>query len=1287
MNRFRTKKKAKEAKEDALASRPNHDAEQSSMPSFKGFRRTKKSAEEPKKEFDLTSALPTNDDFRTSLLMTNLSARFSMLREQDDPNSKIGKASDDSVLLPKRQSRLADFGFGGGLGGLSDIAEVESIKAPQFFRMNSYVSDDSDSTKGGNIMNRAKPTEGNNLFGGRQKIYKITANGSTPKANGGMVGRALYEDDVAQSAFQLWRQAERQGRPADVDDQDDEAEPRRSESPAPLGYNRRRETSSTTSSASAIARNSTAATSVTSQPPALSIKDWQSTSTPQSSAATTPVLERNVTRTRRLYEQGLTQDLHDQQSSALSRIDTLARQRNIGSLTPDLVRNSPSPTTFAFGDRFGNDRRPVLAKASAPNLRSISPPTTGSSLGAAAGPPEPKTNFPTSPPLSPPISEAGEYPLLPIQPNDRGKATALGVFQKPVQPYDESKYAQRQLLRQGRETPTQRLRGESNASFATGRSRSSSSVQRQPLATIAGSAPKIELKPQDNFSSLTFLDESDDAQAPAELPRIETPQGLNRPSDKDHPAFREASLSTPLTMGGNTSDEPSPVSERPSASNVNSHQPSPVDSPTLGPTVGAGLSGMVRQHLRADSNASSVYDNAPPTADFDSRFPSDDTRGGGLMEGLEGKSNPWMMSGQDWHLSDPAARNSLEGEGTRGERDISFDLSTRDSSSNEMENEPDEFASQLANARRRVRERLTSYVESDSSRAPSPLLQPETPPIPLGQIPQLNPLGIGTLKPKTSRGSLIDRSRSIVGSQSKAMKMLGISSSTMSASSPSPSKQAFEDKDASTLATMEEEPVKEMAKESSEDDRKDEASTERTSADDEDNSSNTTHPGLRAFRQARRELQRRKELDTLAKHQAAQTSQPSSQREDHPSDGQSTPRKDRGVAQQPPSREHKPPPRPQRAPSEESGRDFRGNSNPASRQASTERNRSSSEASGSSAPGNGNRPARLRNNSNAYDENGQLRPNGGPRAPMMRSPGLPGTDIRRSPIMPPQGYPGSNPTSPMPSPGYFDRAASSGNLAPGQNRGGYDAHSSPNSPRDNGMGPPPSAYNKANGSGRTTPTAGGRPRRPSAPQSPAFSTTTSTLNDSMRRVVKKDDISEPTFIMSTSRVPTVNLPYSNSSPDNGNDSRSRSGSRSRSNSNAQQSAPPLPPINPRRKWEGSRARGMFGPFMGRKDALDDSQASLSSPHLPLAGPMSPDDSRSAFSVSDDEDGTKSEQRRRLRKATGESQIPTLRAGPGGGRETGAGPPQMVLAGPPASRMVVTQGMKPMSNNGMPGGMI
>ena len=69
-------------------------------------------------------------------------------------------------------------------------------------------------------MNRPRPGEGNNLFGGRQKIYRIAvgARTSSGDANGnedgnwtggkGMGGRALYGDDVASSAFARPAQSE-----------------------------------------------------------------------------------------------------------------------------------------------------------------------------------------------------------------------------------------------------------------------------------------------------------------------------------------------------------------------------------------------------------------------------------------------------------------------------------------------------------------------------------------------------------------------------------------------------------------------------------------------------------------------------------------------------------------------------------------------------------------------------------------------------------------------------------------------------------------------------------------------------------------------------------------------------------------------------------------------------------------------------------------------------------------------------------------------------------------------
>src|SRR5689334_9970122 len=106
MNVFKKKGKAKDDSYVSLAA--SGDATPTSKIS-RSLKRKPKDAPQPKPELDLGSALPDTNEFRTSLLMPGLSARFSMLREQDDPNTKVGKASDDSVLFPKRASRLVLF--------------------------------------------------------------------------------------------------------------------------------------------------------------------------------------------------------------------------------------------------------------------------------------------------------------------------------------------------------------------------------------------------------------------------------------------------------------------------------------------------------------------------------------------------------------------------------------------------------------------------------------------------------------------------------------------------------------------------------------------------------------------------------------------------------------------------------------------------------------------------------------------------------------------------------------------------------------------------------------------------------------------------------------------------------------------------------------------------------------------------------------------------------------------------------------------------------------------------
>ncbi|KFX92354.1 hypothetical protein V490_05428, partial [Pseudogymnoascus sp. VKM F-3557] len=324
-----------------------------------------------------------------------------MLREQDDPKSKIGKASDDSVLFPKRQSRLNDFGF--TPQGLSDIAEVGSIRESTrrpfaLDRMDSFQSSagSSEADAEGSIMSRGKPAEGNNLFGGRQKIYKIPVGGSTSMKSlngtgesGGLGGRALYGDDVSQSAFQKLKEREREERERENERRSNE-EAYRSESP-PLGYNRNRETSSTTSSGPNGTRISTAATSVTSQrTPSV---------TGQSSAPTTPAVpgpERTFTKTKRLYETGLDQHLHTQQFSAANRLDNLSRQgRNLGARSPSPA-GSPIQSPLEHPGQSATGRQPRVP------LSNPTSPNGGFDFGTKPTTKDALKPFATTPPLSSP---------------------------------------------------------------------------------------------------------------------------------------------------------------------------------------------------------------------------------------------------------------------------------------------------------------------------------------------------------------------------------------------------------------------------------------------------------------------------------------------------------------------------------------------------------------------------------------------------------------------------------------------------------------------------------------------------------------------------------------------------------------------------------------------------------------------------------------------------------------------------------------------------------------------
>ena len=670
------------------------DPDGTSFASFssKSIRRGKKAQPEPKPELNLSTALPSSDNFRTSLLMPNLSARFSMLREQDDPTSKIGKANDDSVLFPKRASRLNLFSH----HGLSDIAEIgplDSVRRPfASERADSYHSSegygtDDDSSHSGSVMGRPKHREGNNLFGGRQKIYKIPVGGSALAKNPGsasvdadyssggrMGGRALYGDDVSTASFQkLWeKECEEDGRPVmkepEQDTVNDAPTDDRPASPSPAGYNRSRETSSSTASGPSNLRTSTAATSITSQSVVSLHGGWSnSTSSPPLSQhspvnPTAPVgTERTAIRSRRLYGQGLDQQMHDQQNSALHKLDSL-QQRQTVAVAQHLLQ---SQSAFGLRDHYQCAGSPYAmlgtGTVSPPPLSIPGSPVTSGFGTVGSGPVSPyRDRFPIPHGPTSPDDEDGSVFSSAVQPNDRGKATALGAFNKPNMAYNEQQYSQRQFqLQQARDkSPTERSSSaaasdtdQSNIrrrrdgsdvssqapSVSSGwhrdQSLSSAAIHRTQDETAASSdSPNVEMGATSNG---TFFAQSSDSEEGSEtgneteedrMPSLvanSLPRSLSKDNENssprqshDYPTFTPHSPQR-LYKDFTQDDSPSRSSAASRKHARNDSLPGKAlsdiidaDSPTLGP--GSGLSGLVRAHLRNDSGQSSIYPAPSP---------------------------------------------------------------------------------------------------------------------------------------------------------------------------------------------------------------------------------------------------------------------------------------------------------------------------------------------------------------------------------------------------------------------------------------------------------------------------------------------------------------------------------------------------------------------------------------------------------------------------------------------------------------------------------------------------
>ena len=844
-------------------------------------------------QVNLMTALPDTNDFRTSLLMPQLSARFSMLREQDDPNTKVGKANDDSVLFPKRASRLNLFAH----NPLSDIAEVESVHTtirPPFARADrsQSLSDGYNSDDGGSIMSRSKPGEGNNLFGGRQKMYRVPAAGESARtltetgSRGSGMTKHVYDDDVSKSVYQKYRAEARELERPDSLARDDREETDAVNSPM-TAFSKNRGTTSSTTSGPSNRRTSTAATSITSESP---IPRQNSHGFGGKSRTSDSV-------------NGSDESLVKRFPSSDSRKNCTSREGSIQPPVPSINQSlSQSRSAVNLSEKYS--RSPMFTSTA---FRAASPPPPSNAQAIAsldlglqetvqrvASPT--RRYLPSSP--SPIEDEADQVYTSNLQPNDHGKATAMGLFNRPQQQFDEQQFLQRQRqMFEGRSSPfPAESRAESRASSeapnsamrridaALGNGRdSSSSLQPANLNyTSAASLPQpkglrsftspnktepVQNRPR-NQSSLSSASEHVNVQARveslirrqnAELAALEVErsvvtesynnrkasqgsESLNQthrgtffnnfdasedesdrslqresqpqiaPSDI-HPALRkgahgfdfgdDASLTPRITYRESHASHASNTRSM-NDSVIDSRRPSQVtgdDSPNLGPN-GLGLSGMIRSHLRHDSDRSSVYPPSPRVSNFSHRQVS-------MASTTHTINPPESIHSDPWEF-DSASRNQVSSQPESRSSDVTPTMSQkaqqilghvqkqpatskaqqilgqeapnmsaesvhsrswqdehashhRRGESTETQKERQDFDNELAERQRRIQERLKAAAEPD--------IQSRSPRQERSNFPGS---ALSALKKKPSLGNMAPPERP--NPQPKAMKMLGISS-------------------------------------------------------------------------------------------------------------------------------------------------------------------------------------------------------------------------------------------------------------------------------------------------------------------------------------------------------------------------------------------------------------------------------------------------------------------------------------------------------------------------------
>ncbi|KAI5290373.1 hypothetical protein KEM54_001711 [Ascosphaera aggregata] len=576
------------------------------VPSFtKAFKKNRKAGHlappEPPK-LDLAEVLPSTDDFRTSLLMPSLSARFSMLREQDDPTSKLGKANDDSVLFPKRASRLNL--FNSNHPGLADIAEVSSYRGGSYYSR----SESPNAESGTSIMERPRPAEGNILFAGRQKIYKIPAkkddstNDSYNGGSKGLSGKIVYGDDVTDSLFRKWSREQLEQKKARAPS-DNSCPP------------------DSTTSTSPPDRASASATSVGSQ------SHGSEHDTGASSVVNLPLNGHTpLPRVTLITEDNKSQTIQHEQMSpnrnaSPAKPDCSSPRRN-----PSSAMSSAKANPISASEKTGDPRKNPRPSQPSPLKRTPSSAdsrnyalTRNASVSCDGSRRRQRSISPTM------RFAADGTPLVSaLKPEDQGKTTALGIFNRPtITNFDEDEYMrlQRKMYEGRASPPGTRRRSPTEPSPSTESVAypvSPSTSFPVPAGAIAGLSPaamrqqffqsagmgRQEGKPvppalppgQPQQHPSILLGGCDEAQLKSATSGCRTHNGTIETANAPLPPSGESELS-PIRESDNTS-----ICTRDS------------DDLLLGrQKVGLGLRNLVRASLRPDSEIS-ITSSAPSTS-------------------------------------------------------------------------------------------------------------------------------------------------------------------------------------------------------------------------------------------------------------------------------------------------------------------------------------------------------------------------------------------------------------------------------------------------------------------------------------------------------------------------------------------------------------------------------------------------------------------------------------------------------------------------------------------------